>query len=175
MEPLTIALALAEYAPQLIKWVTGNDKAEKVATIAVDVAKKVSGATSGEGALELIKADPKLAAEFADKIAEREADLEKAYLADMDSARRMQIEALKQDDLFSKRFVYYFATVWSAFAMLYFTFVTFGTVSQSGQRMADTILGVLIGTVITGFFNFFYGSSARSREKDETIKHLSKQ
>jgi hypothetical protein len=175
MEPISIALALAEYGPQLVKWITGNDKAEKVAAIAVDVAKKVSGATSGEGALELIKADPKLAAEFADKVAEREADLEKAYLADMDSARRMQIEALKQSDVFSKRFVYYFACAWSMFAMLYFTFVTFGTVSQSGQRMADTILGVLIGTVITGFFNFFYGSSARSREKDDTIKQLSKQ
>jgi hypothetical protein len=175
MEPISIALALAEYAPQLIKWVTGNDKAEKVAAVAVDVAKKVTGATTGDGALELIKADPKLAAEFADKVAEREADLEKAYLADMDSARRMQIAALAQSDVFSKRFVYYFACAWSAFAMLYFSFVTFGHVSQSGQRMADTILGVLIGTVITGFFNFFYGSSARSREKDDTIKQLSKQ
>jgi hypothetical protein len=174
MEPFTIALALAEYAPQLIKWVTGNDKAEKVASIAVDVAKKVTGATSGDGALELIKADPKLAAEFADRIEQRSYELQIAYLADVDSARRMQIAALAQSDVFSKRFVYYFAIAWSSFAMLYFTFVTFGTVSQSGQRMADTILGVLIGTVITGFFNFFYGSSARSREKDDTIKQLSK-
>jgi hypothetical protein len=86
----------------------------------------------------------------------------------------MQIAALKQDDVFSKRFVYYFAMAWSIFAMGYFMFVTFGTVAPSGQRMADTILGVLIGTVITGFFNFFYGSSARSQQKDETIKQLSK-
>lgn len=173
MEPFTIALALAEYAPQLIKWVTGNDKAEKVAAIAVDVAKKVSGATSGEGALELIKADPKLAAEFADKVAEREQELTLAYLADVDSARKMQIAALQQDDLFSKRFIYYFAIAWSLFAMLYFVFVTFGNVSN--LRMADTILGFLLGTAIAGIFQFFYGSTQRSREKDDTIKALSKQ
>src|SRR5262245_14405034 len=36
-----------------------------------------------------------------------------------DSARRMQVAALQQDDKFAKRFVYYLATAWSAFAMLY--------------------------------------------------------
>ena len=84
-------------------------------------------------------------------------------------ARSMQKVALEQDDTFSKRFIYYFATAWSLFAMLYFAFVTFGTVPESGTRMADTILGVLIGTVITGFFNFFYGSSKSSKDKTDAL------
>ena len=173
MDPLSIVLGLAQFAPKLIGFLSGNDKAEQVAAIAVDVATKVAGAKDAPAAIEILKADAKLAAEFADRIAEREADLEKAYLADRDSARKMQIAALQQDDVFSKRFVYYFAMAWSAFSMIYFSFVTFGTIPASGQRMADTILGVLIGTVLTGFFGFFYGSSARSAQKDETIKALS--
>lgn len=170
MEPLSIILGLAQFAPQLIKWISGNDKAAEVASVAVDVAKACTGATDAAGAIKQLSLDPAAAAAFADKIQEREADLTKAYLADVGNARAMQIAALQQDDVFSKRFVYYFAMAWSAFAMLYFAFVTFGTVPDSGTRMADTILGVLIGTVITGFFQFFYGSSIRSAQKDETIK-----
>jgi hypothetical protein len=173
MEPLSIILGLAQFAPQLIKWVTGNDKASEVAAIAVDVAQKVTGTKSAESAIKQLGLDPAAAAAFADKLQEREADLTKAYLADVGNARAMQVAALQQDDLFSKRFVYYFAIAWSLFAMLYFAFVTFGTVPESGTRMADTILGVLIGTVITGFFNFFFGSSARSAAKDVTIQKLS--
>jgi hypothetical protein len=41
--------------------------------------------------------------------------------------------------------------------------------------MADTILGFLLGTAIAGIFQFFYGSTQRSRDKDDTIKNLSKQ
>lgn len=101
----------------------------------------------------------------------REHELKWAELEqkDRDGARHMQEVALAQDDVFSKRFIYYFATAWSLFAMAYFSFVTFGTVPASGTRMADTILGVLIGTVITGFFNFFYGSSKSSKEKTEAM------
>lgn len=167
MEPFTIALALAEYAPQLIKWVTGNDKAEKVAAIAVDVAKKVSGAETGEGALDLIKADPKLAAEFADKVAEREQDLTLAYLQDTDSARKMQIAALQQDDVFSKRFIYYFSSAWSLFAMVYMTFVTFAKVSN--ENLANIIIGFLLGTAVSSIFAFFYGNTKKSQERSDMI------
>lgn len=101
-----------------------------------------------------------------------EVDLEKAYLADLSNARHMQEVALQQDDRFAKRFIYYFAILWSFAAMIYFACVTFIQLPASGVRMADTILGVLIGTVMTGFFNFFYGSSARSAKKDEVIREM---
>ena len=81
----------------------------------------------------------------------------------------MQIVALQQDDWFAKNFIYLFTSAWSIFAMTYFAFVTFGTVAESGVRMADTILGVLIGTVLTGFFNFFFGSSKSSKDKTDAM------
>lgn len=95
---------------------------------------------------------------------------EEAVLADKDSARKVQIAALQQDDVFSKRFVYYFAIGWSGFSMVYFLWATFGQVEN--QRMADTILGVLIGTCLASFFQFFYGSTSRSQKKDDTIQAM---
>lgn len=100
---------------------------------------------------------------------------EKAYLADTDSARKMQIAALEQNDLFSKRFVYWFAIIWSLFAMGFFLAITFLDIPEKNLRMADTILGFLIGTAIASVFNFFLGTSMSSRKKDDTISTLSRE
>lgn len=88
------------------------------------------------------------------------------------NARNMQIEALKQDDTFSKRFVYYLATFWSAFAVIYIFFVTFGTIPANNVRFADTIIGFILGTIIATIINFFFGSSKGSTDKQEMINQL---
>ena len=97
---------------------------------------------------------------------------EQAYLADTDSARKMQIAALQQDDRFSKRFIYVFAIAWSLFAMVFFCLVTFATIPEKNVRLADTIIGFLIGTAIASIFNFFLGTTFRSQKKDDTINQL---
>ena len=78
---------------------------------------------------------------------------------DVANARNMQVEALRQDDLFSKRFIYIFATFWSLFAAGYIGFITFGHIPEDNQRFADTILGFLLGTVVATILQFFFGSS----------------
>lgn len=173
MDPITIVTALAQYAPQITKFITGSDDAENVAKTVMDAACAVTGTSTGSQALSALNAKPELAIAFQTALADREADLEKAHLADIDSARKMQVAALQQDDIFSKRFVYYFTIGWSAFAAIYFLLTTFVPIPASGQRVSDTILGVLVGTVVTGMFQFFMGSSARSQGKDDLIHKLS--
>jgi hypothetical protein len=92
--------------------------------------------------------------------------LQMAY-GDVANARNMQVEALRQDDLFSKRFIYIFATFWSIFAASYIGFITFGHIPEDNQRFADTILGFLLGTVVATILQFFFGSSMGSKEKDK--------
>lgn len=87
-----------------------------------------------------------------------------AVLADMQDARSMQKEALKQDDLFSKRFVYYFATAFSIITIAIVIMLLFIEVPEKNKTLVDMSLGVLIGTGISGIFNFFYGSSAKEKE-----------
>jgi hypothetical protein len=92
--------------------------------------------------------------------------------ANTSDARDMQKEALKQTDVFSKRYIYYFSTVWSVISMVYIFLITFQTIPAANVRFADTILGFLLGTVIATMFNFFLGSSKSSLDKSVTIETL---
>jgi hypothetical protein len=80
-------------------------------------------------------------------------------------ARDLQKVALQQDDIFSKRFVYYLAIFWSVISSFYFFLATFTEVVN--EEMADIILGFLLGTVAGSIINFFFGSSSGSKEKDK--------
>jgi hypothetical protein len=98
---------------------------------------------------------------------EHERQLISMAYGDTANARNMQVEALRQDDSFSKRFIYYFAAFWSIFAAGYIGFITFGSIPADNQRFADTILGFLLGTVVATILQFFFGSSMGSKEKDK--------
>ena len=99
-------------------------------------------------------------------------DLEKSYLVDTANARQMQSDALKQDDVFSKRFVLYFAIFWSIATITFIGAITFIEIPKDNIRFADTILGFLLGTIIAQIINFFYGSSRSSQAKDSLIKEM---
>ena len=95
MEPVSLALALAQFAPSLIKFFTGSDKAADVAGKVIDIAKTVTGAPSGDAALEVLKADPAKVLEFQQAAMANDADLTRAFLADVQNARARDIELHK--------------------------------------------------------------------------------
>lgn len=101
-------------------------------------------------------------------------DFEKLKLdyQNTNDARDMQKVALQQDDIFSKRFVYYLATFWSFVCVIYIFFITFGNIPSDNVRFADTILGFLLGTIIATIINFFLGSSKGSADKSEIINKI---
>lgn len=96
-----------------------------------------------------------------------EAELEKAYLADTQSARNMQLEAIKSDDQFVRRFVYYFATGVGLISALYIFLITFAEVPKENVRFADTIIGFLLGTCLAMVMQYLYGSTRGSQKKDQ--------
>lgn len=102
-------------------------------------------------------------------VMEHEKELIAMAYGDIANARNMQVEALRQEDVFSKRFIYIFATFWSLFAAGYIAFITFGHIPEDNQRFADTILGFLLGTVVATILQFFFGSSMGSKRKDKEI------
>ena len=127
--------------------------------------------TVGKLAGDLITTDKeRLAAENESK--RIDADIEKAYLADTDSARKMQVAALQQDDIFSKRFVYYFSIAWSLFVMGFMAVVTLTDIPERNASTVSTILGFLLGTAVASIFSFFLGTSRSSQYKDATIQSL---
>lgn len=87
MDPITVAMGLAQFAPQIIKWVSGSDKAADAAGRVVQVAEAITG-QQGAAALDALHADPALVLQFRQALVGIEAELDKAYLADVQHARQ---------------------------------------------------------------------------------------
>ena len=84
--------------------------------------------------------------------------------------RAMQIAALINGNGISKSFVYVLATFWSLVAASYIFMITMVTIPADNVRFADTVLGFILATVVATILNFFFGSSAGSKAKQETIE-----
>lgn len=135
-------------------------------------------AATDEGKIKLRQLEMERESELnAFVLAQKEQDLKADQMAYADTAgaRSMQTAALAQSDVFSKRFIYYFAAAWSLMACLYIGFITFGQIPEQNVRFADTILGFILGTVVATILQFFFGTSKGSRDKDETMAHALKE
>jgi CDP-diglyceride synthetase len=119
-----------------------------------------------EDVARAIAGDP----EAARKLAELDLEKLKAEYANTADARAMQIAALQQSDIFSKRFTMYLTVFWSVAAAAYVGFITFGVIPDNNVRFADTILGFILGTVVSTVLNFWFGSSIGSKEKGEALR-----
>lgn len=172
MDPISVGMALAQFAPSLIKLFTGSDKAAEVAEKVVDVAKAVTGTQTGEAALEELKANPDKVIEFRTAILAQQADLEKAYLADVSDARKRDIE-LRQ--VTGGRNARADAMVGGAVIGLIACLLVLAffkdRVPGEVVGIVSTIAGIF-GACLRDAFQFEFGSSRGSREKDVALSRL---
>jgi hypothetical protein len=98
-----------------------------------------------------------LSEEFKISIKEFELEHAKIEMADRDSAREMQSEALNQNDLFSKRFIYYLAAFWSVVGAAFVLLVFFVDIPEKNLRLVDTLEGFVLSGVVSTIIAFFYG------------------
>ncbi|CAB5207265.1 hypothetical protein UFOVP183_55 [uncultured Caudovirales phage] len=155
---------LKNIAPTLATVVAGPLGGAAVSAIA----SKFGVADSVEAVAQAIAGDP----EAAQKLAEIDLRKFELHNANTANARAMQVAALQQDDLFSKRFLMYFAIGWSVCAVVYIACITFAAIPPANIRFADTILGFVLGTIVSTLLNFFFGSAHGSTDKQETIKEV---
>lgn len=94
MDPISIALGLAQFVPSIVRWVAG-DKAADAAQTVVGVAQAVTGKTTGPEALAALQADAAAQRAFQDRMQGISAELDKAYLADRQDARKTEVELAK--------------------------------------------------------------------------------
>jgi hypothetical protein len=100
-----------------------------------------------------------------------EANKHEEFMAELDEKSRqrateMQMKAMESDDPLVRRFLYYFIAAWSSFAIAFIPSLIWLPIPEENIRFADTILGYVLGTIITGMFAFLLGSSQGSRNKD---------
>lgn len=96
MDPITIAMALAQYVPQIAKWLTGSDKAEQVAQKAIAIAQQVTGMATGEQALEALKASPESILAYRQAVLGQSVEFEKLAVqnaADINTTMRAEAQS----------------------------------------------------------------------------------
>lgn len=165
-DPISIAMGLAQFAPQVIKWISGSDKAAEAAGKVVQIAEAVTG-KQGPQAVEALKADPALVLQFRQAVMANEAELDKAYLADRADARRRDV-ALAQAGRYNWRgdLLALLAVVG---LVLCVWFVARDT--EMPERAVNAIMFVagVLAAAVRDVYNFEFGSSRGSKSKDEVI------
>ena len=102
-------------------------------------------------------------------------ELEKVHQVDRADARDMQKAALSSDDKLAKRFVYFYATGLTLLTFLFIFYAAFVhdyTTNPDAARVIDTVLGFLLGVSLSAIIQYFFGSSAGSKSKEEKIRLL---
>jgi uncharacterized membrane protein YgcG len=174
MDPITIALGLAQFAPSIMKFFGVGDKPVAVAEQVVKIAQTVTGKGTPEEATAAMRADPALAQQFNQAVLAADTKLEELYLADKANARARDIEVRKLDGGKNHRadimLVAAFVAVIAIAALLALGKVD-GATAVGGFLL--TIGGMFARNIGTAF-DFEFGSSRGSRDKDAAIAQLTK-
>lgn len=173
MEPVSLALALAQFAPSLIKFFTGSDKAADVAGKVIDIAKTVTGAPSGDAALEVLKADPAKVLEFQQAAIANDADLTRAFLVDVQNARARDIELHKAGFGNRRADVMVALDVLGLIACLLVLVLYREKLPGEVVGLLSAISGIF-GACLRDAHQFEFGSSRSSQIKDATIAQITK-
>lgn len=168
MDPISIALGLAQFIPGAIRWLAGDDnsKAASIADQVIGVAKTVTGTDDGEGALAAIKADPALALQLQHAWMAHDLALvreESRQLAEINATLR--IEAVSGDGYVRRwrpTFGYSVALTWTA---------TMGAISWAivtEPTQAPAIIAALVNTSpIWGIALAVLGVAVQARSRDK--------
>lgn len=103
-------------------------------------------------------------------------ELERIASADRADARHMQETAIASNDPWVRRFIYIYASVLTLLTFIFIFWAAFvhqyTEANKDASRVIDTVLGFLLGVSLSAIIQYFFGSSAGSRAKDEKIGQL---
>ncbi len=95
-------------------------------------------------------------------------------VADRDSARKMQADALHQDDKFSKRFIYYLASFLLITATAFGVMLCFVQIPDDNKRLVEMFADFFFISSVGSVIGFFFGSSKSSHDKNSIIERINK-
>jgi hypothetical protein len=172
MEPLSIALALAQFAPSLLRYFGVGEKPVAVAEKVIDIARQVTGQSSGPEALEALRQNAQLAHDFNLAVLHQDGELEQAYLADRKDARARDV-ALHQAGYHNTRAdLMVLFDVIGLIACLIVLTVFRKDIPGEVVGLITTIASIF-GLCLRDAHQFEFGSSRGSREKDGLLADMS--
>lgn len=165
-------MALAQFAPSLLKLFGAGEPTISVANKVVGIAQAVTGATTPEEALASMKASQEAQAAFALATLNQETDLQKAFLLDIQDARARDntFRAAGQKNIRGDILAYLAV---GGFLMS-LAVILFVPMEQGLNRdLIFTMLGALI-MLVKDVYGFEFGTTRQSKDKDATISNLTK-
>lgn len=166
---IPIALALAQFAPQLLRFFGAGEASAAVAEKVVDIAGAVAGTRDPQEILAKMRASAELAQQFQLAVLAADTELEKLYLADRADARKRDVEIRKLTGGSNTR-----ADVMVAGAVIGLVacllILAFFKENVPGEvvGIVSTIAGIF-GACLRDAFQFEFGSSRGSKEKDQAL------
>jgi hypothetical protein len=172
MDPITIAMGLAQFAPGIIKWMTGSDKAAEAAGKVVDIAKAVTGRPDGDSALAAIQADPNLALQYRLAIMANETEMDRAYLQDVADARKQTISLAEVGSPIAWGAPIVSVLIVSGyFFCIYLLFISKVDLPPNAFQLLNVMFGAL-SLAFGQVCNYWLGSSAGSKKSGDAIRDI---
>ena len=168
MDPISIALGLAQFVPAITRWL-GGDKAADVAQQVVNTAETVTGKT-GQAALDTITADSAAQLAFKQAMGAQADDLEKAYLADRASARTRDLGLAQSGRRNIRADVLAYAAIGGLISLIWVLLVR--AIPDGPTRDILLILSGALVAIVKDVYGFEFGSSRGSEVKTEQITQL---
>lgn len=169
---IPIALALAQFAPSVLRFFGAGTASTAVADQVAGIARSVTGAATPEAALAMLREDARLAQEFNLSVLRQDGELEQAFLADRRDARQRDVEVRRLSGGTNVRAdVMIVGVVIGLLACL-------GTLILFRKEIPGEVVGIIstvagiFGACLRDAFQFEFGSSRGSRDKDELLAQM---
>jgi hypothetical protein len=169
---LPILLAAANIAPFLMKYMGAGKTAEKVAQDVADLATVVAGGKTPEESIAKIQSDPKLTEEFKVKITAAMKDWDEMYLKDVQDARARD---LKMQQAGYRNYRAHSMYILAIIVIGWLVYIVWKdpNLPEYAKGIFTLVLGRFLG-YLDNIYNFEFGTTRQSRNKDDAIDQLTK-
>lgn len=166
---IPFALALAQFAPSLMRYFGAGESSTAVAEKVVGIAQTITGATTPAQAIDALRADANLAHTFQMAVLAADADLEKSFLADRRDARSHDVEVRKLNDGKNRRADIMIVCDWLGLIAC-LAVLTFFRKEVPGEVVAllSTVASIF-GLCLRDAHQFEFGTSRGSKDKDAAM------
>lgn len=173
MPVVPIIMALAQFAPSILRYLgVGDTGAPKAVLDKIEeVASSVSGAGTLEEAVTVFASNQEKAFEFKLMMLANDREMEQLYLADVQSAR-IRDTAFITNGKYNHRANIMFILAFAIVAWLFYIVWSDPDINEFAKGVVTLILGRFLG-YLDAIYNFEFGSTRSSKDKDHTISNLS--
>ena len=163
------ALEIAKLAaPKLVRHLTDSDQAAETAERVISVAQQVTGTATPDEALAKLKAHAALVLQMNIRSQEIEAELDKSFLADRQSARTRDVDLARLGNKNERANYMIVGDIIGLVACL--LILVFFRKDLPGEVVGIvSMIGGIFGACLRDAHQFEFGSSRGSKEKDELL------